>query len=93
MWHLNRCFLRTGQEHCQINCPGGKEKCGGKMAVDIFLTGVTVRQATMKTTSASQVRIAFILTIAGQIISENIIIKLFYRESCETSQATSSSDL
>ena len=49
-----------------MKCPGGKDTCGGKLAMDVFFTGVTVNREVQEPETVDQVRLVFILTVSGK---------------------------
>ena len=57
---------RTSGEACVMKCPGGKDTCGGKLAMDVFFTGVTVNREVQEPETVDQVRLVFILTVSGR---------------------------
>ena len=54
-----------------MKCPVGRHTCGGKLALEIFFTGVTARRGEQEVASVKQVRIVFILTISGKIFFQH----------------------
>ena len=51
-----------------MECPGGRETCGGKLAIEVFYTGVTVKREMQKPETKEQVRVVFILTVSGKVL-------------------------
>ena len=56
---------KIGGDKCKMKCPDGSGTCGGKLAIDVYYTGVTVNRKGIKTETVEQVRLVFILTVAG----------------------------
>ena len=68
MWKIMNSKLelaRIGADNCQMECPIGKDKCGGKLAMNVFYTGVTVKKEKQAPKIVEQVRVVFILTVSG----------------------------
>ena len=86
---------RIGKDKCNMKCPIGKDMCGGKLAMDIFYTGVKVKREKQVPETVDQVRVVFILTVSGKTFpaKDTSLIINFLRKGCETSEATSSSNI
>ena len=68
MWKVMKSKLestRIGVDNCQMECPIGKDKCGGKLAMNVFYTGVSVKKEKKTPNIVEQVRVVFILTVSG----------------------------
>ena len=64
-------IVRIKDDNCQMECPGGRETCGGKLAIEVFYTGVTVKREMQKPETKEQVRVVFILTVSGRFCSRH----------------------
>ena len=58
-------MFRIGDDNCYMKCPGGRDTCGGKLAMDVYYTGVTVKREQPPPEVVEQVRLVFILTVSG----------------------------
>ena len=54
-------MVRINDDNCHMGCPVGSETCGGKLAMEVFYTGVTVKREMQKSETMEQVRVVFIL--------------------------------
>ena len=61
-------IVRIKDDNCHMECPGGRETCGGKLAIEVFYTGVTVKREMQKPETKEQVRVVFILTVSGKVL-------------------------
>ena len=59
---------RIADHNCMMECPDGRDRCGGKLAIDVFYTGVTVKREKREPETVDQVRLVFILTVSGQFL-------------------------
>ena len=68
-------LLRIDDSRCNKPCPSGAgaessvELCGGDWALTVYFTGVRLVRTNREPIPATNIRIAFIMTIYGQIIS------------------------
>ena len=73
-----------------MECPGGMETCGRKLAVEVFYTGVTVKREMQKAETKEQARVVFILTVSGKGFCQRRrpFIYEICRQSCGASNKT-----
>ena len=62
-------MVRIDGDNCMMECPGGGDYCGGKLAMDVFFTGITVKREIQEPAIVNQVRVVFILTVSGTFFS------------------------
>ena len=63
-------------KHCKMPCPDRRDTCGGKLAIAVYYTGVTVTRVAREPESVTGVRLVFILTVSGRAIRQ---VRLIYR--------------
>ena len=88
-------MVRIDEDNCHMKCPDGRETCGGKLAMEVFYTGVTVKREMQKAETKEQVRVAFILTVSGKGFCQRRrpFIYQICRQSCAASEETPASNL
>ena len=71
---------RIDEQHCNLPCSIGRERCGGANAISVYFTGVYVPKKDIYAKMVDRIRIVFILTLSGKEFNDHIDTELLQVE-------------